>query len=147
MTNPIGLGAGPDLAISAVGVPGLTTIVPPDIIGANHVLRVGVGQQFTTIAAAIGASQDGDLVLIDAGTYTNDFATIYHKITIEGLGGMVNLVATIPPPDSKGIFTVDNDVTIKNLSFSGAWITADLGGNEFQPGAEPGWKCWSRHNG
>jgi hypothetical protein len=129
MTNPVGLGAGPDLTVGAVGMPGLITVVPPDMTGVNHVLRVGVGQQFTTISSAVAASQDGDLILVNAGTYTNDFATITHKITIQGVGGMANLVATVPPSNSKGIFTVDNDVTIKNMSFSGAWITEDLGAN------------------
>jgi hypothetical protein len=130
MASSFGLGAGPDLTIGAAGTPGLVMVGPPDMVGVGgHVLRVGVGQQFTTISSAVAASQDGDLILVNAGTYTNDFATITHKITIEGVGGMANLVATIPPPNSKGIFTVDNDVTIKNMSFSGAWITADLGGN------------------
>jgi hypothetical protein len=128
-TATIGLGAGPDLTIGPVGTPGLTTIVPPNMIGANHVLRVGAGQQYSTISSAIDASQDGDLVLVNAGTYTNDFATIHHKITIEGVGGMANLVATIPPPNSKGILTLDNDATIKNMSFSGAWISESMGAN------------------
>jgi pectin methylesterase-like acyl-CoA thioesterase len=49
-------------------------------------LTVGQGKQFATIAAAIAASRDGDLVAIDAGTYTNDFATITTKITLQGVG-------------------------------------------------------------
>ena len=130
MANIIGLGAGPDLTIGAAGTPGLVMVGPPDMVGAGgRVLRVGVDQQYTTISSAVAASQDGDLILVDAGTYTNDFATIYNKITIEGVGGMANLVATIPPPNSKGILTVDNDATIKNLSFSGAWIDTSLGAN------------------
>ena len=95
----------------------------------THVLTVGIGKTFATVAAAVNASHDGDVIRVDAGTYTNDFATITHKITIEGMGGMVKMVATIPPPNSKGIFVVDNDVTIKNLSFSGAAISAANGGN------------------
>jgi hypothetical protein len=125
-----GLGAGPDLTIGEAATPGLVMVGPPDMVGAGgRVLRVGVGQQFTTISAAVAASRDGDLILVNAGTYTNDFATITHKITIEGFGGMANLVATVPPPNSKGILTVDNDATIKNMSFSGAWISTSLGAN------------------
>ena len=81
------------------------------------------------MAAAINASHDGDVIRVDAGTYTNDFATITHKITIEGMGGMVKMVATVAPTNKKGILVVDNDVTIKNLSFSGSAISASLGGN------------------
>ncbi len=126
----IGLGAGADLTLGGPGTPGLVAVGAPDTVGAGgNVLRVGVGQQYSTLSAAIGASHDGDLILIDAGTYTNDFATITHKITIEGVGGMANLVATIAPPNNKGILVVDNDVTIKNLSFSGAAVSDAMGGN------------------
>ena len=130
VVKKIGLGTGADLEIGGAGTPGLVTPASPDMAGiGGQVLRVGVGQPFTTVAAAIGASHDGDVIQINAGTYTNDFATIKHRITIEGVGGRVNMVATIAPPNSKGIFVVDNDVTIKNLSFSGAAIPNALGGN------------------
>ena len=33
-------------------------------------LTVGAAEQFTTLAAAIAASRDGDLVQVQAGTYT-----------------------------------------------------------------------------
>ncbi len=85
--------------------------------------------QYSTVAAAINASRDGDVILVNAGTYTNDFATITHKITIEGVGGRVSMVATVAPANRKGILVVDNDVTIRNLSFSGSAISAADGGN------------------
>ena len=126
----IGLGAGPELTIGGPTTPGLIMVGPPDTVEAGgQVLRVGVGQTYTTLATAIAASRDGDLILVNAGTYTNDFAYITRKITIEGVGGMANLVATIAPPNRKGILVVNNDVTIKNLSFSGAAISAADGGN------------------
>ncbi len=117
------------MTVSYSGTPGLTGVVNAVLPAGTHVLTVGVGKQYATLSAAIAASADGDVIRVDAGTYTNDFATITHKITIEGMGGMVNMVATIPPPNSKGILVVDNDVTIKNLSFSGVAISAALGGN------------------
>ena len=55
-------------------------------------LTVGQGQQFSTIAAAVAASHDGDVIAVQAGTYTNDFATINDKITIEGVGRIANRV-------------------------------------------------------
>lgn len=115
----------PDPTLTAGPLPVGTPVVPA---GAN-VLTVGAGEEFSTLAAAINASHDGDVILVDAGTYTNDFATITTKITIAGVGGMVNLVATVPPPNLKGILTVDNDVTIENLSFSGSAISAADGNN------------------
>ncbi len=126
----IGLGAGADLTIGGAGTPGLVLPdTPPAVWLGGATLTVGVGKEFTTVSAAIAASHDGDRILVDAGTYTNDFSYIAHKITIEGVGGMVNMVATVAPPNSKGIFVVDNDVTIKNMTFSGVAISAALGGN------------------
>ena len=66
---------------------------------------------------------------MDAGTYVNDFATVTTKITIEGVGGMAEFVANEPPPNEKGILTVDNDVTVENCGFSGCAISDAEGGN------------------
>ena len=94
----------------------------------------GAGFEYSTLASAIAASQDGDVIQVQAGTYTNDFATITTNITIEGVGGMVNLVATDPPPNEKGILTIGTestspDVTLDNIAFSGAAIPDGDGGN------------------
>ena len=78
----------------------LATVAPPTLpASGGHILTVGAGQQYATIAAAVAAAQDGDVVQVQAGTYVNDFATVTAKITIEGVGGMVNLVATTAPPN------------------------------------------------
>ena len=122
----------PAVAVTSYGPApgtGLIAVVNAAPSAHTHVLTVGVGEAYATLAAAIGASVDGDLIRVDAGTYTNDFASIHTKITIEGVGGMVKLVATIAPPDLKGILTVDNDVTIRNLAFSGSAVADADGGN------------------
>ena len=108
---------------------GLEAVTAPVIPAGTTVLRVGEGETYSTLNAAVSAAQDGDVILVDAGTYTNDFATVTAKISIIGVGGMANFVATEPPANLKGILTVDNDVTIENLSFSGAAIDAADGGN------------------
>ena len=90
-------------------------------------LTVGAGQKFSTISAAVAASHDGDTVQVQAGTYVNDFAAVNTKITIQGVGGMAHLVATIPPPDGKSILTINTDVTLDHLEFSGAAV-ADRNG-------------------
>ena len=107
---------------------GLLPVGAPDA-PTGAVLTVGAGEQYATLGAAAAAAPDGATILVDAGTYVNDFATVSTKITIEGVGGMANFVATVPPPNYKGILTVDNDVTIKNLSFSGSAIPDAEGGN------------------
>src|ERR1700710_71572 len=86
------------------------------------ILTVGAGQQFSTIANAITASHDGDVVQVQAGTYTNDFAEITHKITIEGVGGMAKLVATQQIGNGKAILVTDTDVTLDHIEFSGATV-------------------------
>src|SRR3954452_4003841 len=83
---------------------------------------VGVGTQYQTLASAIGASQDRDVPRVKAGTYTNDFAEITHKITIEGVGGMVHLVASGQIPNGKAILITDTDVTLDHIEFSGATV-------------------------
>lgn len=85
-------------------------------------LTVGPGQQYSTLSSAIAASHDGDVLQVKAGTYKNDFATIGTKIAIVGVGGMVNLVATVAPPNGKAILVTDTDVTLTNIAFSGAKV-------------------------
>src|ERR1700730_2779038 len=92
-----------------------------------NILTVGPGQQYSTVAAAIADTQNGDTVQVMAGTYTNDFATISTNITLQGVGGMVNMVGTEQIPNGKAILVTDGDVTINNFSFSGAQV-ADANG-------------------
>ncbi len=106
-------------SLASAGLHDVMAYVPP--VGAN-VLHVGVGQAFTTIASALAAAHNGDVVLVQAGTYVNDFATVSAKVSLIGVGGMVNMVATIPPPNGKAILTVDTDATIQNFTFSGAKV-------------------------
>jgi hypothetical protein len=93
------------------------------------ILTVGAGKAYSTIAAAIAASQSGDIIRVNAGTYTNDFAHITRPVTLEAVGGTVNMVATVPLPNKKGILIVDASTTIKGFSFSGASISASDGNN------------------
>ena len=85
-------------------------------------LNVGAGQAYATLSAAVAASRSGDTIAVQAGTYVNDFATISKDISIVGVGGMANFVATQAPPNGKGIFVTQGNVTIENLSFSGAAV-------------------------
>jgi hypothetical protein len=106
-----------------------TTLVQVSAAPGQTVLTVGAGGEFKTIGAAVAAAANGDLILIQPGIYTNDFADITAQVTIAGAGGLVELDATTAPPNEKGIFVVDANVTIDNLVFQGAAIPDEDGGN------------------
>ena len=86
------------------------------------VLTVGADKQYATVASAVAATQDGDTVLVDAGTYTNDFFTTFHDITLQSVGGLAILSATETPPNGKAIITTENSITIDGFGFTGAAV-------------------------
>ncbi len=97
-------------------------------------LTVGTGSQYEyhTIAAAVAASADGDVVLVEAGTYTNDFLDFSDSITLQAVGGLVVINATVPPPDAKAIITegaAGATVSISGFELSGAAVSDANGGN------------------
>jgi hypothetical protein len=85
-------------------------------------LTVGSGQQYGTIAKAIAASQDGDVLKVQAGTYVNDFSGITKDITLEAVGGRVHMKAAASPQNGKAILIINADVTIKGFEFSGTKV-------------------------
>ncbi len=111
------------------------------------ILTVGAGGQFTTIAAAVAAARDGDTVQVQAGTYVNDFVTVNAKITIAAVGGMAHLLATVPPPNGKGIIVTNTDVTLDHLEISGAKVADGNGaGVRYQGGALLMTDCYVHDN-
>ena len=87
-------------------------------------LTVGAGQEYTTIASAVAAAQNGDTVQVQAGTYINDFFTISTNITLESVGGTAYDIASgASPPNGKAIATVDASATINGFGFSGAQVS------------------------
>ena len=97
-------------------------------------LTVGPGEEFSTISAAIAASQNGDTIDVQAGNYINNFAVISGSITLQAVGGVVDMTETQPPPNLKGMFTVGTsssapNVTISGFDISGVTIPARYGGN------------------
>ena len=129
MTNLNANAAMPDALPTADSLAGagLQPVTAPVLPAGASVIEVGVGRAYTTIASALAASRDGDTLLVDAGTYVNDFAYVSTKVSIIGVGGMVNLVATVAPPNGKAILCVDADCTMQNLTFSGCRVP-DLNG-------------------
>ncbi len=95
-------------------------------------LNVGPSRTYTKIQDAINAAHDGDLILVDSGTYVGRdctmvfFNPVLHNITVRGVG------PTRPVLDmgtdhsvsiwGKGICTVEagGDITFENLEFTRA---------------------------
>jgi VCBS repeat-containing protein len=116
----------------SVTVTGITDVAG----GPTPTITVGAGKQFSTLAAAVAASRDGDVIGIDAGTYVNDFATINTKITLVGVGGLAHFTATGLIGNGKGILVTNTDITIDGLEFSGATVADQNGaGIRYQGGA------------
>lgn len=90
-------------------------------------LSVGPGLAYRTVASAVAAARAGDVVEVQAGTYTNDFAVVDKNISIVGVGGMARLVATAAIPNGKAILITRANVTVRNLEFAGAQV-ADRNG-------------------
>src|SRR4051812_37026729 len=91
-------------------------------------LTVGAsGQQFTTLAAAVAASQAGDTIQVQAGTYLNDWTAIDHALTIVGVGGYAHFTSDQDIPNGKGTLVVNANLTVQNLEFSNARV-GDLNG-------------------
>jgi hypothetical protein len=106
---------------------------------AQTVLTVGPNGQYRTISAAASAADadtnPGDAydIQVAPGTYTNDFPSVTRPMTIEvdpsRAGSQVVLKATVPLPNEKGIILSTADLTVNGLTFNGAEISNDLGGN------------------
>jgi hypothetical protein len=117
-------------AAGAVGPTGLLDqVAAPSIAPGTRTLTVGVDKQFQTVAAALSASRDGDAILVDAGTYTNDFASVTTKVSLYAVGGRVTMLATVPPPNQKGILVEETDLHIEGFTFQGTHIPDDWGHN------------------
>ncbi len=86
-------------------------------------LTVGSGQQYGTIAAAVAAASSGDTINVQAGTYTNDFPSQINGLTIQGVGGIVKLVATEQPGNGKAYLDVAGNTTLRNLDISGVTVS------------------------
>ncbi|MGH7029862.1 MAG: hypothetical protein ACREE9_11930 [Stellaceae bacterium] len=108
-------------------------------IAGDITLKVGPGALYHTISAAVAVA-DGDaspadyyVIEVAPGTYTNDFPVVTRPMMIEvnpaKIGRAVILKATVPLPNEKGIILANADLTVNGLTFEGAEIANDLGGN------------------
>ena len=98
----------------------------------HHVLHVGAGAQFTTIQSAVDAAQNGDTILVAAGTYVEQVTIANKDITIKGHGDDTVVVAPTTltanihdtgsgTPSKNAVIGVNGgDVHINNIKVDGA---------------------------
>lgn len=123
--------------VMGVGLAGVLYATP--VIAATITLKVGPSGAYQTISAAVAAA-DADtnasnyyVIKVEPGTYANDFSSVTRRMTIEvdpaHAGQPVILQASEPLPNEKGIILTTASLTVKGLTFTGAWIDNSLGGN------------------
>jgi len=85
---------------------------------------VGPGKTYAKPCAAIAAAQDGDVIEIDAGTYSGDVCAIAaSNLTLRGVGGRAHLDAAGAAYGGKGTWVIQGaNTTVENLEFSGAKV-------------------------
>lgn len=100
-------------------------------------LRVGPTRALKAPSAAAAIVNDGDVVLIDAGTYVGDTATWRaNRLTLRGVGGRAHLRANGQSAQGKAIWVIaGNRTTVENIEFSGATVADANGAGIRQEGA------------
>ena len=90
---------------------------------------VGAGKTYATPCKAFAAAAKGDVIEIQAGTYTGDVCTISQsKLTIRGVNGRPKIAAGGKSAGGKAIWVVGgSDITIDNVEMYGAAV-ADKNG-------------------
>jgi hypothetical protein len=125
----------------------LLMILAPAPVADAATLTVGTGKQYRTVAGAVAAARDGDVIQVQAGTYTNDFAIVGKKVSIVGVGGMARLVATTAIGNGKAILVTTTDVTLDHVEFAGARVADRNGaGIRYEGGRLTVKKCYFHDN-
>jgi len=105
---------------------------------AAVVRTVGPGKQHATLRAAQLAAQNGDVIEIDAGTYTDD-VTVWRQnnVTIRGVGGgrahiagnrTIQFISGDDRNNGMGLMVIrGTGISVENIEFSGARVTDENG--------------------
>lgn len=92
-------------------------------------VNVGPGRALKTLQAGIAAAKPNDRLVLDAGVYLDDVSNIDKPLTIEGDGSGAILRITKSLPNRKGILVVNADLTVRTVTFEGAFVTDSDGKN------------------
>ncbi|MBT3224364.1 MAG: hypothetical protein HN348_35300, partial [Proteobacteria bacterium] len=91
-------------------------LVSPLAWGAD--LNVGPQETYTTIKAALTQAQDGDRIIVAAGTYTDSLIIFQKEIEIVGADYQTTFISTGSGENVVDIY--DSTVVLSNLSIDGA---------------------------
>ncbi|MBN1770267.1 MAG: right-handed parallel beta-helix repeat-containing protein [Deltaproteobacteria bacterium] len=118
-------------------------------VASAATLQVGPGRTYAAPCAAAAAAADGDVIEIDAGTYTADVCAIRpSRLTLRGVGGLARLDAGGADAEGKAIWVIKgDDVVVENVEFlnctvpdqNGAGIRAEGSGLTIRG-------CYFHHN-
>ena len=97
----------------------LLALTPP---AQARTLRVGPERMYRTVHDAAVMAQDGDVILLDAGTYTADIATwTQNDLVLWAPEGRARLVGADAARDARAIWTIQGrNFTAENVEFTGA---------------------------
>jgi hypothetical protein len=117
-------------------------VVPSFLLGVlAHEARaatrtVGPGKTYAKPCDAIAAAEDGDVIEIDAGTYSGDVCAVTRNgLTLRGVGGRAHLDAAGAAFGGKGIWVIQGtSTTVENVEFSGAQVADKNGAGIRQEG-------------
>lgn len=100
-------------------------------------LQVGSGKTYAAPCAAIAAAANGDVIEIDAGTYSGDVCAVTKNgLTLRGMGGLAKLDAAGKNSGGKAIWVIaGNDTTVENIEFMNASVPDQNGAGIRQEGA------------
>ena len=79
------------------------------------------------IQAAIDRALPGDTVQVAAGSYVNQFLSVFKDITLMSIGGFVVMTETTQPPNGKAMIDEGGNVVISGFDISGVTV-ADQNG-------------------
>lgn len=98
--------------------------------------QVGATRSYTRPCQVAPLVQDGDIVEIDAGTYSGDVCTwTADRLTLRGVGGFAALEANGQAAGGKAIWVIQGDEnTVEWVAFSGATVPDQNGAGIRQEG-------------
>lgn len=106
-------------------------------IASAATLQVGPGKTYAAPCAAIVAASDGDVIEINAGTYSGDVCGWNkNNLTLRGIGGLAKIDAAGKNSGGKAIWVIAGSNTIvENIEFTGATVPDQNGAGIRQEGA------------
>jgi len=114
----------------------------------ENILKVGSTRTYLKPSDVLDDLEEGDIIEIDAGTYTDVFVLNKNNITIRGVGGRPKIIAPSYIPNGKAIFVLDGEnILLENLEISGAVVPDKNGASiRFQSGTLTVKNCYIHHH-